>query len=102
MRDAGLLASALARPRNLFAHGKTETDLPALAAAYAAGIACNHPFVDGNKRVALVVCRTFLRLGGHDLEASHEDKLRTFHALAAGDLGEDTLAGWIRDRCVRT
>jgi death-on-curing protein len=102
VRDVGLLTSALARPRNLFAYGKTETDLPALAAAYAAGIAGNHPFVDGNKRVALVVCRTFLRLNGHDLVASQEDKVRTFYALAAGDLGEETLAVSIRDRCSRT
>jgi death-on-curing protein len=100
VRDTGSLSSALARPRDLFAHGNDETDLPALAVAYAAGIASDHPFLDGNERVALVTCRTFLRLNAHDLEASQEDKYRTFRALAAGELGEDALGAWIRSRCV--
>ena len=67
MRDAALLESAMARPRNLAAYG---TDAAALAAAYAFGIARNHPFVDGNKRTASVVCETFLRLNGYRLEAT--------------------------------
>jgi death-on-curing protein len=73
-------------------------DLPSLAAAYAFGIARNHPFVDGNKRTAFVVCRTFLKLNGSDCEASHEEKYLTFLQLAEGNLDEDALAVWLRDR----
>ena len=97
VRDAGLLASALARPRNLAAYGDTAPDLAALASAYAFGIARNHPFVDGNKRTAFVVCRTFLVLNGHDLGASREEKYSTFLKLAAGELSEDELVAWARE-----
>lgn len=96
IRDEGLLASALARPKNLLAYSDEEPDLSALAASYAFGIARNHPFVDGNKRTAFVVCRTFLKLNGHDLDASQEDKYLTFLKLAEGKLTEDELADWIR------
>jgi death-on-curing protein len=99
VRDAGLLASAMARPRNLLAYAEDPAappDLAALAASYAFGIARNHPFVDGNKRVALVVARTFLLLNGADLVASQEEKYVTFLRLAEGRLPEEELAGWIR------
>jgi len=96
LRDRGLLESALARPRNLAAYG--EPDAAALAAAYAFGIARNHPFVDGNKRTAFVVMETFLELSGSALSADDADCVTTMLALAAGDLGEDALAAWIRDR----
>jgi death-on-curing protein len=99
MRDPGLLASALARPRNLLAYAgepAAPPDLAALAASYAFGIARNHPFVDGNKRVALVLARTFLLLNGADLVASQEDKFVTFLRLAEGRLPEQELADWIR------
>ena len=96
VRDAGLLASALARPKNLLAYSGEEPDLAALAAAYAYGIARNHPFVDGNKRTAYVACRTFLVLNGRDIEASREEKVLTFLRLAEGELSEDELAAWIR------
>ena len=98
IRDPGLLASALARPRNTFAYGGEDVDLAALAAAYAYGIASNHPFVDGNKRVAYVVCRTFLRRNGFDFEATAEEKYGAFMRLAAGETSEAELAAWIRDR----
>ena len=65
IRDLGLLESALARPLNKFAYG--ETDLAALAAAYAFGIAKNHPFVDGNKRAAFASMIVFLGITGIDL-----------------------------------
>ena len=74
MRDAGLLSSALARPRNAFAYLNPKPDLAAIAAAYAFGIAKNHPFFDGNKRTAQVVYRTFLLLNGLNLHASVEEK----------------------------
>jgi death-on-curing protein len=67
-----------------------------LAAAYAYGIARNHPFVDGNKRTALIVTRLFLLLNGVNLIATQEEKYSTSLALAAGELSEDALADWVR------
>ena len=97
VRDAGLLESALARPRQLAAYSESTPDHATLAAAYAFGIARNHPFVDGNKRTAFVVCRTYLILNGMDLDASREDKYATFLSLAEGELSEDALGAWIRE-----
>lgn len=82
----------------LFAYGGDEATLPRLAAAYAYGIARNHPFVDGNKRTAFVVSLLFLRLNGLTLEASQEEKYEVFMALAAGTLDEPALASWIEKR----
>jgi death-on-curing protein len=95
VRDPGLLESALARPVNKFAYG--EADLAALAAAYAFGIARNHPFVDGNKRVAFASILIFLGLNGCDLDASPEEATAVMLALAAGEIDEDVLARWIGD-----
>ena len=72
-------------------------DIAALASAYAFGIVRNHPFVDGNKRTAYVVCRTFLILNGYDIAATREEKYATFLNLARGDLSENELVGWIRE-----
>lgn len=94
VRDEGLLDSALARPLNKFAY--EEPDLFELAAAYAYGIATNHPFVDGNKRTAYVTALTFLRLNGLRVEASQTEKYETFIRLAAGELREVELADWFR------
>jgi death-on-curing protein len=94
VRDAGLLASALARPQNLAVYGAP--DVAALAAAYAYGIARNHPFVDGNKRTAAVVSETFLMLNGHALAASDAEVVVAFVSLAAGELSEEELADWFR------
>ena len=98
LRDEGLLLSALARPQNLLAYGEPAPDLASLAAAYAYGIARNHPFVDGNKRTALVAARTFLILNGVDVEATQDDKVLTFLNLAEGTISEEELANWIRQR----
>jgi death on curing protein len=95
LRDPGLLDSALARPKNVLAYSEGEINLSRLAAAYAAGIARNHPFVDGNKRTAFVVCRIFLELNGAHLDASPEEKYLTFLRLADGSLSEEELARWI-------
>lgn len=92
VRDAGLMASALARPQNLVAYG--DPDAAALAAAYAFGIARNNPFVDGNKRTAAVVSETFLMLNGYDLTASDAEVVVAFVALAAGELTEAELTDW--------
>jgi death on curing protein len=95
IRDIGLLESALARPLNKFAYG--ETDLAALAAAYAFGIARNHPFVDGNKRAAFGSMIVFLGLNEIDLEVPPEDATAIILEVAAGEVDEDGLARWLRD-----
>lgn len=97
VRDAGLLDSALWKPKSLNDYGDPPPDIAALAASYVYGICRNHPFVDGNKRTALVVCRVFLKINGYDLVASGADKYRIMMELAAGNLAEDALAAWIRD-----
>ena len=91
IRDEGLLDSALARPLN------TEDPSPfRQAAAYGFGIASNHPFTDGNKRVAFYASVGFLRINGIYLNASEADAALTFVNLAAGELDEDDLAIWLR------
>lgn len=95
VRDAGLLESAMARPQNLAAYG--EPDAAELAAAYAYGVARNHPFVDGNKRTAAVVSETFLVLNGYMLTATDAELVVAFLALAAGSLSEEETAAWFRD-----
>ncbi len=95
IRDLGLLESALARPLNKFAYG--ETDLAALAAAYAFGIARNHPFVDGNKRAAFGSMIVFLGLNDIDLDVPPEDATAIVLEVAAGGIDEDGLTRWIRD-----
>jgi death-on-curing protein len=72
--------------------------LAALAAAYAFGIVRNRPFVDGNKRTALIAARTFLLLNGADLKASQDEKVLIFLQLAEGLLTQEQLADWIRNR----
>jgi death-on-curing protein len=94
VRDAGLLASALARPINLAAYG--EADAAALAAAYAFGIARNHPFIDGNKRTAFVCAELFLALNGVALLAEDAACVGTMLALASGELPETEFAAWLR------
>lgn len=96
LRDEGLLASTLARPRYLAAYG--EPDVADLAAAYAFGIARNHPFVDGNKRAAFVTAGIFLIINGWRLTASEAEAAVVFIELAAGDFEEAELAQWFRDK----
>ncbi len=97
IRDLGLLRSALARPKNLFAY-EGVTDIPRLAACYAAGITRNHPFVDGNKRAAFLALGLFLAINGWKLVADKADATSVMLDLAAGALGEEDLAAWIRER----
>ena len=98
IRDAGAFAPALARPVNRWAYG--EDDPFTLAAAYAFGIARNHPFVDGNKRTAWTLTRVFLILNHHDIEFGEREAINLVLALAAGELSEDELAQWLRDHMV--
>ena len=99
MRDEGLLDSALARPQNLAAYGNP--DHAALAASYGVGVAKNHPFIDGNKRAALLATGLFLYLNGYRLHASQADTTLTMLAVAAGDLSEDDFAAWLRTHSQR-
>ncbi|MEX0814164.1 MAG: type II toxin-antitoxin system death-on-curing family toxin [Dongiaceae bacterium] len=94
LRDAAALDSALARARNLQAYG--DPDPYDLAAAYAYGIARDHPFVDGNKRVAFVAARVFLLLRGLALTAPKAESAATFVRLAAGEISEPELAARLR------
>ena len=96
LRDANLLESALARPRQLFAYGDNP-DLFALAAEYAFGLARNHAFVDGNKRVALLAVRAFLFVNGFRFEPEQVETVTTFERLAAGDLDQHGLSSWIKE-----
>lgn len=94
VRDVDLLESTLARPRQLVAYGSP--DLCDLAASYAFGLARNHPFVDGNKRTALVVCELFLVLNGLRLTASDEACVIAVLSLASGETVEADFAAWLR------
>jgi death-on-curing protein len=98
IRDTGLLASALGRPRNLWAYTTPKPDVLRLAASYAFGLAKNHPFFDGNKRVSLIACHTFLRANGLRLEAPPAEQVQAILDLAAGSLDEAQLADWLRPR----
>jgi death-on-curing protein len=101
LRDAGLLESALARPVNQQLYNP-DGDVAELAAAYAFGLAKNHPFVDGNKRTAFLALGLFLALNGWRLETAQIDAIETMLSLARGSLDESDLANWIRERIVRS
>ena len=94
VRDQGLLESALTRPQQLAAYG--EPDASALAAALTWGLAKNHPFVDGNKRTAFVAMELFLLCNGYVLTASDPQCVLTMLDVAAGEMGEEALAKWLR------
>ena len=100
LRDRNGLESAIASPRNLFTYGNPKPDIAAMAAQYAFAIASNQVFLDGNKRTALVVCRTFLLLNGHNLVASQDAKYRMIMDLANGQIEIDEMAHWIRAHLV--
>lgn len=95
IRDGGLLDSALARPENLAAYGSP--DVAALAAAYGFGIVRNHPFVDGNKRAALIATELFLALNGFELVVDDAECVLVVLALAASELKEEEFAAWLRE-----
>jgi death-on-curing protein len=100
IRDEGLLESALARARNLCCY-EGITDVARLAAAYAFGIARNHPFVDGNKRAAFMSVGLLLGVNGYQIRADKADAARVIFAVASGEVGEEELASWIREHMSR-
>ncbi len=98
IRDAGLVESALAHPRHVWQY-ENGASVPRLAAAYAYALTSDHPFTDGNKRVALVVLLLFLDLDGWQLEVPEEELYVHMLELAAGNISEARLASWLEDRC---
>lgn len=95
IRDKHLLESALDRALNRF-HYEPGSDLARLAAAYGYGIAMNHPFIDGNKRIAFQAMYVFLGINGLAIAADEAEVVRLMLALASGAVTEDELADWLR------
>jgi death on curing protein len=94
VRDEGLLDSALSRPQNLFAYERAS--IFDLAASLAFGLIKNHPFLDGNKRVAFTAAVTFLHLNGRRVHASEVDAVVRTLALAAGEMTEAEYSDWLK------
>lgn len=99
IRDSGLLTSALARSQQIWAHSEEKPSIQRLAAAYAVSLVRTHAFVDGNKRIALIVTLLFLDLNERDLVATQEDKYAVMVRLAANELAESALISWLEERC---
>lgn len=96
LRDSGALEAALARPVNRYLYG--DADFAALAAAHGFGLSQNHPFIDGNKRVAFLAMVTFLGLNGLDLTVPEPEAVVMMLVLAAGEVDEVGLERWIKDK----
>ncbi|HEY5791840.1 MAG TPA: type II toxin-antitoxin system death-on-curing family toxin, partial [Chthoniobacterales bacterium] len=99
VRDENLLESALARPQQLFHYGNPT--MPELAAAYAAGIVKNHPFLDGNKRTGFMMGAGFLERNGFEFHATEAEAVLRTLALAAGEMPEAAYADWMEANSVR-
>jgi len=97
IRDEPMFESALGRPQQAFAYGSPT--LFELAAAYAYGLAKNHPFIDGNKRIAFMAAYSFLGLNGHEVDAPEEEAVLHTLALAAGEEDEAAYAAWLEASC---
>ncbi|MBI4966716.1 MAG: type II toxin-antitoxin system death-on-curing family toxin [Rhodospirillales bacterium] len=97
LRDPGLLESALERPRNRYTY--ESADIVALAASYAFGLAKNHPFIDGNKRIAFMAAAIFLETDGYQLTAGEAEATIAVLQLAAGEIDEVAFAHWLGDNC---
>jgi death-on-curing protein len=96
VRDEGMIQSALARPRNKWAH-ESRAGLASLAAAYGFGLTKNHGFIDGNKRVAFLVIYVFLGLNGYEITATEEAIVGLMRDVAMGERTERDLAAWLRE-----
>ncbi len=102
LRDAALLSSALARPRQQLAYADdVEVDIISMSAAYIVGIVGNHPFIDGNKRTGFIVGILFLELNGYCFTASEEDAAQAVLSLAAGTLDEEGFIAFLRANVAR-
>ena len=100
LRDPGLLDSALARAKNLYAYGE-EKSIPGLAAAYGWGLVKNHAFIDGNKRIALAAMVTFLDANDDELTCSEAEETMMILRAAAGDISQNEWIDWVRDNAVK-
>jgi death-on-curing protein len=100
LRDDGASRSAIERPVNQWHY--EQADLPALAAAYAFGLAKNHALVDGNKRIAFITMVAFLRKNGIEFRPDQAQSTSIMFSLAAGEVSEGSLARWIRDNLPKT
>lgn len=98
IRDKTLLESALRKPQDLYTYGNPSPSLIELSASYAYGIIKNHPFVNGNKRTAYVVCETFLLLNNFKLHASDQEKYQTFLGLSDGNISQKELVHWLTQK----
>lgn len=96
LRDEGMLSSALNRPKQIVQYQEGEPDICQLGAAYAFGLAKNHPFIDGNKRTAAITCELFLNLNGYYFTIGEVEKYPHYLALAAGEHTEESFAAWLR------
>lgn len=96
VRDEGAIEAALARPMNRWAYGE-KPDVATLAAGYGFGLARNHGYIDGNKRIAFLAMAVFLELNGWRVVADEADVVRTIVGLASGDVDEAELAEWVRE-----
>ena len=95
--DEGRLEAALDSPRNRYYYASGKLDIFQLAAAYAVALTRDHPFVDGNKRMALVVSGVFLELNGFRLEASEGEAFSATDGLSSREIDEEQFAQWLRD-----
>lgn len=96
IRDEGLFESAMMRPQNL-AHYNEDADIFELAASYCYGLAKNHPFIDGNKRVAFLSVGLFLGINGYRLKVTPADAIQAVLGVASSEITEEAFASWIRD-----
>ena len=101
LRDPGLLSSALAQPRMTAAGKYIHRTIFDKAAAYGYHLSRNHPFVDGNKRIAFVIMDIFLQMNGWQIDAPEEEVYKTISALATGDISKPTMAKWLKANCSR-
>lgn len=97
VRSTTALGAAVARARHLHTYADPPPDLPELAASYAFALIRNAPFLDGNHRMALVACRTFLLINGYEVAATPAQKYRALTALVSARDGEATFAAWLRE-----
>jgi death-on-curing protein len=97
LRDAGLLESALARPQHAWSYSEPQPSAAELAAIYAIAISHNHPFVDGNKRVAFAALEAFLEINSYRLIATDSECITTMWAFAAGSLSDESFTAWVTE-----
>lgn len=100
IRDIGALESALAQPKMTFDKKELYPTIEEKAAALAFSLSSNHPFVDGNKRVAHAAMEVFLFLNGREINASVDEQEDLFLRLASGKLTRDNLAEWLKEKAI--